>query len=471
MIKRLKNTSKAMLIALLGLGIASGSAVAGEFTADECLLHTKGGLMVKYAKDPSYWMAIGGMAGYDYAHFMGNYRDKAVDPASGSNPIPGVFRNPNRAFPSGSNIRGIILGVAGGIGPHWSYVLSIIATGRRVLLDDTYLSYSPLHICEKLKFSVGNVPGQFFGFDSSNSLSWTPFIERNLAAITFFPGQGLGVMGQYGWCDGSLLITAFQPGPYENAFDAQMFENSVFVPASRLPIKRDYWTSTARLTYSPLHNECDVYHFGLSAMWQEQPSTIQEVPIFTKRFIGGYPGVRGRSTFGGLAYTTARLVDTGFLRVNYVRQFNVEAARQWGPVIINGEYTDVYAHRVGDPLGALNFNGWNMQARYMLTGERLGYDVDSGNFCSIVPDCVYGAVELAARYDYVNLNSKNVIGGSEHNVTVGINWFINQNVRLTLNYIRADIHPGTALALAENRVPNTVERKLDIIAFRAGVRF
>ncbi len=463
MINRLKNTSKkAMLSALLGFGFASGSAFAGEFTADECLLHTKGGLMIKYAKNPDYWMAFGGMAGYDYGYFMGTHRDKA--PALAAGP------NARTAFPSSANSRGIVLGLAGGIGPQWSYVLSVIAVGRRVIFDDTYLSYSPKHICEKLKLSVGNVPGQFFGFDSSNSLSWVPFIERNLAALTFDPGSGLGVMGQYGWCDGSLLITAFQPGPAENAFNASMFENSVFV-GSNLPIKRDYWTSTGRLTYSPLHTECDVYHFGISAMWAEKPSSISGIPIFVTRFVGAYPGVRGRSRLAGLASTTARLVDTGLLRLNYVRQFNLEAARQWGPVIINGEYTEVYAHRVGDPRGALNFNGWNMQARYMLTGERLSYDVDSGNFCSIVPDSVFGAVELAARFDYINLNSKNVIGGSEHDVTVGINWFINQNVRLSLNYIRAAIHPGTALALSENRVPNTIERKLDIIAFRAGVRF
>ena len=460
MFKGLKNTAKAMLIALLGLGITSGSAIAGEFTADECLLHTKGGLMVKYAKDPSYWMAVGGQAGYDYAYFMGNRRDKAPELA-----VP-----TRRGFPSSANSRGIVLGLAGGIGPQWSYVLSVIAVGRRVIFDDTYLSYSPTNICEKLKLSVGNVPGQFFGFDSSNSLSWVPFMERNLAAVTFNPGSGLGVMGQYGWCDGSFLVTAFQPGPEENSFNPAMFDNSEFF-GSNLYLKRDYWTSTARLTYSPLHTECDVYHFGVSAMWQEKPSSLRGTPIYVGRFVGAYPGARGRSRLAGLDSTTARLVDTRLLRLNYVRQFNVEAARQWGPVIINGEYTDVYAHRVGDPLGALNFNGWNMQARYMLTGERLGYDVDSGNFCSIVPDCVFGAVELAARYDYINLNSKNVLGGSEHNVTVGINWFISQNVRLTLNYIRADIHPGAASALSQNIVPNTVERKLDIIAFRAGVRF
>ena len=456
--KMVKNVSTAVLGGLLGLGISGGSAIAGEFTADECLMHSKGGLHVKYAKDPSYWLAVAGIAGFDTTSYMGGYRDKALDPASLG----------HRAFPSSAHVRGIIFGVAGGLGPNWSYVMGFKAAGERVLFDDAYLTY--LGLCEGLRLSVGNVPGQFFGFDSSNSFSWIPFLERNLASNAFQPDEGLGVMAQYGWCDGSLVMTAFQPTQYESVFNAHVLGNGLIEHSTSLAIKRDYWTTTGRLTFSPLHTDCDVYHFGVSAMWQEQPTAIRGIPVYGKRF-AVYPGSRGRSTHHGLGNTTARLVDTGHIRANYIRQFNIEAARQWGPVIIDGEYTDTYVHRVGDPQGALSFSGWNIQGRYMLTGESHSYDVDSGNFCSFTPNNIFGAVELAARYDFVNLNSKNLLGGTEHNVTVGVNWYINDNVRLSLNYIRADIHPGTAAALAVGAVPNTLKRNLDIVAFRAGFRF
>lgn len=459
--------SIAMLGGLLGLGINS-SAVAREFTADECLINSRGGLHVKYSDDDSYWMSVVGMGGFDQSLYMGSYRDKAVDPASGSNPIPGIVRRPYNAFPNSANIRGLLLGVAGGLGPHWSYILSFATKGRKIRFDDSYITYCGF--CDNLKLSVGHVPGQFFGLDNSTSMNWIPFMERNLAAEAFAPHGGLGVMLRYGWCDGSFLGTAFQPGPHESVFDAHVLQRSIVVESQTLPIPRDYWTMTGRLTFSPLHTECDVYHFGVSAVWQEQPTSIRNTPVYGKRF-RTFPDVRGRSRGDGIENTTARLVDTGHLRANYIRQFNIEFARQWNALLIDGEYNDVYVHRVGDPEGALNFTGWNIQGRYMLTGERRNYDVEFGNFCSLCPNNEFGAVELAVRYDVVNLNNKNLVGGREYNATVGVNWFINDNVRLTANYIRADIHPGTAAAIAENVTPNVYTRHLDIIALRAAFRF
>lgn len=468
MSKMVKKISIAMCSGLLGLGISSGPAVAREFTADECLVCSQSGLHVKYANDDSYWVSVMGMAGFDYAHFMGSYRDKAVDPASGRNPVPGVFREPDRAFSSGSHIRGLILGFAGGLGPDWSYVMSFRAVGKAIFFDDSYLTYEGL--CEGIRLSVGHVPGTFFGFDSSHSANWIPFLERNLAAEAFDPGEGLGVMARYGWCDGSVLITAFQPSPCESPLCVDIFQNSVITQTDTLLIKRDHWTTTGRFTFAPIHTECDVFHLGISAAWKEQPTTINDTAVFGKRF-RAFPGARGRVLQRGLYNTTARLVDTGHIRANYIRQFNIEFARQWGPLLIDGEYTTAYAHRIGDPEGALSFYGWNIEGRYMLTGEHLAYEVEYGNFCSLSPSCTFGAVELAARYDVVNLNHKNLLGGVEYDATVGINWYLNENVRLTLNYIRANIHPGSAAALAENMPPNTIRRKLDIVAFRASLRF
>lgn len=450
------------------LGFYSNLSIAREFTADECLICSEAGLHVKYADDDSYWVAIKGMAAFDNTYYMGNYRDRAVDPASGSNPVPGIFRAPDRAFPSSAHIRSFILGIGGGLGPDWTYVLSFRAVGKAMLFDDSYLTYNGL--CEGLRLSVGHVPGSFFGFENSHSINWIPFLERSGAADAFDPGEGLGVMARYGWCDGSILITAFQPGLCHRPFDVFVLENSIIRPSHNLVMKRDYWTTTGRFTFAPVHNECDVYHFGISAMWREEPTTIQNIPVFGKR-LRAFPDSRGRALHDGLHNTTARLVDTGHIRANYIRQFNIEFARQWGALVFDAEYTTSYVHRIGDLEGALSFAGWNLEGRYMLTGEHLLYEVEYGNFCSLVPNGFWGAVELAARYDVVNLNNKNLFGGREHNATVGLNWYLNENVRFSLNYVRANIHPGSAAAIAENMPPNTFKRKLDIIAARAAVRF
>ncbi len=429
--------------AVLGI-VASGSALAGELTSDECLINTKGGVHLKYAKDKRYWFALAGLIQADQTFFMGTTRDKST------------------SFPSGANLRNIVLGVTGGVGEHWSYVMSFDILGKDVLIDDTYITYSGF--CDNASVSVGRVPGQFFGFDSSNSSSWTPFLEKNLVANAFYPGDGLGVMGRMWWDNGAVILTAFQPDQGDETF----VHGSQLLPAQdanpHIPFPRDRWTTTARVTFSPLHDDCDVYHFGASASWRERLTSINNTPVALMRF-RTYPGAKGRARDGGQLNTTARLLDTGHLRANNRWQFNVEAARQWGPVIIDGEYTTVFVHRVGDPQGSLRFQGYNIQGRYLLTGERHEYDVKEGNFCAVKPLSECGAVELAVRHDFVNLNNKNVIGGSEHNTSVGINWYLNDNVRLSGNYVRANIHPGNFAAVALNK------RHLDIVALRAQVRF
>ena len=51
----------------------------------------------------------------------------------------------------------------------------------------------------------------------------------------------------------------------------------------------------------------------------------------------------------------------------------------------------------------------------------------------------WGAWEVAARYGAVDLNDGPVRGGEHTSLTLGVNWFLNQNVRLTANYIYNDV--------------------------------
>ena len=46
----------------------------------------------------------------------------------------------------------------------------------------------------------------------------------------------------------------------------------------------------------------------------------------------------------------------------------------------------------------------------------------------------WGALELAARYDQADMNSEDINGGSEKAVTVALNWYLNENVRLMADY-------------------------------------
>ncbi len=51
----------------------------------------------------------------------------------------------------------------------------------------------------------------------------------------------------------------------------------------------------------------------------------------------------------------------------------------------------------------------------------------------------WGAWQIALRYSAIDLNDKDIRGGKEENFTFGINWFLNPNLRMTFNYVLANI--------------------------------
>jgi len=88
-----------------------------------------------------------------------------------------------------------------------------------------------------------------------------------------------------------------------------------------------------------------------------------------------------------------------------------------------------------------------LQGSYFLTGERRIYDAANGIFTEIKPirdfhpfNRGWGAWEVATRLSYLDLNDGGDIkGGQETNLTLGLNWYLNSNIRLMFNCIRAHV--------------------------------
>ena len=49
-----------------------------------------------------------------------------------------------------------------------------------------------------------------------------------------------------------------------------------------------------------------------------------------------------------------------------------------------------------------------------------------------------GAWEVAARYSYIDLDRARIDGDRLDDVTFGLNWYLNPNMRVMFNYIYAD---------------------------------
>jgi phosphate-selective porin OprO/OprP len=95
-------------------------------------------------------------------------------------------------------------------------------------------------------------------------------------------------------------------------------------------------------------------------------------------------------------------------------------------------------------------NGYYVMASYFLTGEHREYEKKNASFGRVIPgknsrlcpqDCAepgYGAWQVLARYSALDLNDNNLSAGQLWDVTLGVNWFLNPNMKIQANYIYMD---------------------------------
>ena len=168
----------------------------------------------------------------------------------------------------------------------------------------------------------------------------------------------------------------------------------------------------------------------------------------------------------------AKLIDTGWLfNVDDMIMYNFEATGVLGSFHAQGEYTGSSVRRRGN--SDLSFGGWYVQAGYFLTGEQRNYDRQSGKYKRITPKAMVGeggigAWEVAARYSEMDLTSKDISGGKERNVTLGLNWWLNRSLMLRFNYVYANTDPTTN---ESSKFVGGIDEKVNIFEGRAQVVF
>jgi len=458
--KRFSNILKKVGIALLSLGTLLSTSAMAEFR-----VHTDGGLKVYDPSCPAYWFALGARLEFDEVMFSGDAHSRQDN------------------FPTSANIRRGYLGFRGGVGDCWIYNLTL-DFGRyrsRVTFQEAWVGYTGLWDDSRLRIGQITPITTFDGYGNTGIHNGQMFLEPALATRAFsvpgYPHSGsealksLGIILDTQFADMfSLALTVYQPAQGSDNFNH--------------PHRSDRLGEAARLIFSPVHEEGCVWHFAVMGRHQSVSHSHSDGTAVLNDLFQTTPEVVTRRTARALAHlddlgvtTTFSpfLVDAGQRRVKEYNYAAAEAATIWGPFTLAGEYHAVGVHRkIVQPstnASHLNFHGWHVEGGYVLTGEHRNYDFPMGTLLGIKPCHPCGAWEIAARYSYVTLVDKDVFGGSEHNVTVGLNWYVNEHVRFALNYIRANIHPTGTVAGTAPALIGTPKRKLDILGFRAQVVF
>ena len=128
------------------------------------------------------------------------------------------------------------------------------------------------------------------------------------------------------------------------------------------------------------------------------------------------------------------LIDTGNITAESVNHYGVSGFLTYGSLHGHGEYfiENITINSTTDR----SLNGYYGQAGYILTGEQRTWNPQRATWNSINPSNDIGAIEVAYRYSYQDLNDVTIAGGIETNHTGALNWYPRKNVKLGLNVIR-----------------------------------
>ena len=305
---------------------------------------------------------------------------------------------------SGTEFRRTRLFVKGRMYKNWIFKANIDWAGNATAIKDMYLGYD----FDPMVIRFGQF-GESGGMEDISSSKYITFMERSLPHLAFAPaarriGVALNTYGNnWSWAGG-----IFGEGDSADGGDD---EGSGF---------------STRLTYTPWRSGKNMLHLGASFQARD-PETN------TLRF-RARPEAHIDST---------RFVNTGTMEaIDSYTTSGLELAMVNGPFSFQSEYLTTGVDRKNG-LSDLDFDGYYLYGSWFVTGEYRPYDVKSGTFGRVKPkrnisQGGIGAWELALRFSHLDLNDNDIRGGKESNTTLGLNWYVNPNIRFMFNYIYVD---------------------------------
>ena len=307
-------------------------------------------------------------------------------------------------------------------------------------LTDAYFDIKRVPFIGVFRFGHTKEPFSLEELTSSNNIT---FMERSLPTSAFAPGRNIG------------------PEIFSTALDQRLtwaaggFWDVGSITSRNSPkdalSNATGFNLTARVTGLPWYaeNGRKLVHLGLG--YSHKFRTDRQIRFLT----------RPESNLAN-----SRLVDTGQFAANDADLIDYELAFVHGPLSMQAEFYQNFTEGSQDHY----FWGYYVYLSYIITGESRPFDKSEGIFTALKPrnsfnpfrrEWGWGAWELALRHSYLDLDDGSVQGGRENNLTAGLNWYLNANVRLMFNYIHARVEDRASPEL-ENGYANIVQSRFQI---------
>ena len=315
-------------------------------------------------------------------------------------------------------------------------------------ITDAYVRYN---FSKPLSVKVGAFK-EPFSLEEATSNRYTSFIERNMAVNTFIDNLNtykVGIGANYAtdrWQIGSSLQTEGV-----GAYNAYGSGTAASATGANGGVNRGggsgdtSWEVNTRLTGVPwMASKTKFLHVGASG------SFIQINNNFKANGTYNNGGIIYANGLGGNIDRTA-ILNTGNLTSNTtqkaggarmadnVTRFGAESAMVYGPWSVQGEY--IQNNVSGNGYDNASLEGAYGYVTYFLTGESRNYKAKTAAWDRLKPNRNFdmkggmGAWELVGGYDWMNLNSGGVLGGSATVAKGGINWYPHSHVRIMANYL------------------------------------
>jgi phosphate-selective porin OprO/OprP len=297
---------------------------------------------------------------------------------------------------------------------------------------------------------------QPFGMDAMTSVRELMFLERPLMQA-FVPFRQIGI-GFHDTSADNTMTWAWSGF----RFPTDQF-GGIGSPSQTLPIAPPLvgdsgYGLAARVT-GIAWGDCDecgpLLHLGADYCYL-RPGTGLIQARSQPEFGGNFVGTFGTATYnlGNLA-SVPFFVDTGAVPTLNVNLYDFEVGARLGSLYAQGEATFV---AIQTPAGTETLPGAYVQAAYLLTGEVRPYNSTAGVFGRIKPlnnfepGGGWGAWEVAVRYSYIDMNNAftstlplpgggaPAFGGLLSDITLGVNWYLNQYAKFQFNYIDARLN-------------------------------
>jgi phosphate-selective porin OprO and OprP len=310
-----------------------------------------------------------------------------------------------------NEMRRIRLGAEGAIGGGFEYKLELELSDNSVDVVDTYVGYST----GPWQIRLGN-QNSFQSLDELTGDTSGSVMERAAFTDAFNFERRLGAAFQYN--KGPWLA---QAGIFTDDIGA-LANDSDGVDGGD---ENNSYSLDGRLVFAPKVGNLQL-HFGGSAHWRRLGRLAESDTRYRQR-----PFAHSTNT---------RLIGTPAMNISEENRYGVEFAAIRGRWHAVAEYHILTADRVGLP--SVAFRGAYAEAGLFLTpGDHRGYK--EGIFRVEKPARPlgkdgFGSVLLTLRYDWLDLNDRDIRGGTQNGYIAALVWQPVDNLRFNLNYALMD---------------------------------